>query len=617
MKGNRPATVSLAARVRVLASRLVAALARALAPTFMANRARVLASTLRLAVRRLWVRRRYTAGLLAGFVLAVAAAASVPLFTAGALQRLLEAELRSAGQRHPAGIHIAHLEHPQRRTRAAQFDAADAIARTVGPALIGLPIDTFVRYGALEPTRARSAAPGRLSPRERWLSLAFLSDLEHHVQVTDGRLPQPDPTPDGFLEAMVEEAALDRQDLTVGAELVVPLGRDPGAGEVKVRIVGAFVRADPEEAYWFQAGPFDQHLFLPEETFRTQVLPREGAAPGQYSWYYGVPADALRVTDAVRLLGALYDLEARMAQALPDTRIFAGPVDLLTRYALRSLDLQRLLILLLMPALAAIGYFLVVTAGMMVEGQRQEIATLRSRGASPGQIAGLYLVEGLVLAGVALALGLPLGALLARAMGAVAGFLQFVRRTQPPLLLSGTFWGYGLAAAGLAALAYLLPALPAARQSIVAQKQEAARRLTRPLWSRLGLDFLLLGLAGYSYYTLARPGAGALIPLAPGGAGEAWAPAAAPGAAGAPAAGPGEAGGLALGIRLMEPLHLVAPFLLILGAGLFLLRLVPLLAGLGARLAERGRGTALYLALVQLSRAGASYAPVILLLTVT
>ncbi|MCG0239151.1 MAG: FtsX-like permease family protein [Firmicutes bacterium] len=137
-----------------------------------------------------------------------------------------------------------------------------------------------------------------------------------------------------------------------------------------------------------------------------------------------------------------------------------------------------------------------VAEGMMVEGQRQEIATLRSRGASPGQIAGLYLVEGLVLAGVALALGLPLGALLARAMGAVAGFLQFVRRTQPPLLLSGAFWGYGLAAAGLAALAYRLPALPAARQSIVAQKQEAARRLTRPLWSRLGLDFLLLGLAG-------------------------------------------------------------------------------------------------------------------------
>ncbi|MCG0239152.1 MAG: hypothetical protein L6E13_07955, partial [Firmicutes bacterium] len=87
--------------------------------------------------------------------------------------------------------------------------------------------------------------------------------------------------------------------------------------------------------------------------------------------------------------------------------------------------------------------------------------------------------------------------------------------------------------------------------------------------------------------------------------GEVWAPAAAPGAAGsAAAAGPGAAGGPAVGTRLIEPLHLVAPFLLVLGGGLFLLRLVPLLAGLGARLAERGRGTALYLALVQLSRAG-------------
>ncbi len=535
-------------------------------------------ATLRLAARRLWANRRMAAGLLAGLTVAVAAASSVPAFAGGALQRVLQAELAADREQNAAGIHLAHLENAKRRTKAGDLANADRVAVEQGPGLIGLPVDELVRYGALEPTAATPVNPAQLNPDvARWASLAFQTGLADHVEVYDGRLPG---TAQDGLEAMVEEEALDKLELTVGAELWVPVGKDPGADKVKVTVVGAFRRKDPNDPHWFQRQPFEQALFIPEDGFRQQVLGMGKVEVGQYSWFYAVDPSRLKVTDAVRLLTALYDLEARMAQALPDTTLFAGPMEILTRFAVKAQELQLMLTLLAAPTLAVVGYFILMTAGMIVERQRQEIAVLRSRGAGLWQILAVYSLEGTLLAAVALAAGLPLGLLLARAMGAAAGFLQFVDRTLPPPLLGRDFWLYGAAAALAGVVAYVAPVLPAARQSIIGYKQQSARGSRLTAWGRLGLDLLCLGLAGYSYWVLA----------------------------GRPTAGTG---------ALVEPLNLLAPALFVTGGGLLLLRALPLLSGLVYRLAERWAPAPLYLALAQLSRAPSRSTPVVLLLTLT
>lgn len=531
----------------------------------------------RIAFRRLWTNRRMIAGVLIGFIVAVAAASSIPVFTAGALQRVLQAELRSVAKLQPGAVHIAHLENPSRPTTAEQFAEADRVAREAGFDLIGLPIRPFVRYGALDTVAPIPVDPSRIDPdAERWVALAFFSDLAEHVEVYDGRPPAHQAT-DGRYEAMVTEEALEKLGLTLGAQLWVPVGNTAGAARVQVELVGAFRPKDPQDPYWFIGGPFEQQLFVAEQLFREELLTQPGARPFQYSWYYGLESQDVRVTDAIRLLGGLYELEARMAQAMDDTQLFDGPADLLLSYAQRASSLQLLLTLLAVPPLAVVAYFLVITSGMLVERQRQEIAVLRSRGASLAQVFLLYLLEGMLVAGGALLGGYPLGVLLARVMGAAAGFLQFVDRVQPPVMLSQDFWLYGLAAAALGVLAYVAPAMAAAGRSIVAFKQESARRSARPFWARFGLDLLCLGLAGYGWYTLSRR------------------------------PGPGQ----------VEPLHLLAPALFVIGAGLLALRLLPLLAHLLARLTDRRAKAPVWLALLQVSRASASYTPVILLLTLT
>lgn len=540
------------------------------------------------AARRLWANRRLALGLVAGFTVAVAAASSIPVFTGTSLQRVLQAELAASTQRQPAAVYLSYFPKGNRRPAAAQHRAADGIARTQGPGLLGLPVQPFVRYGSTDLTAATPVDRTRVNPNiTRWLSLAFQSDLEQEITLIDGRLPSAEPRPDGSLEVLVEEAALDKQDFTVGAELTVPLGRGETAPKVTAVVVGAFERTQPDSPYWFQATPFEQQLFVPEPLFQ-RIAATDGAELGQQAWYFGVATADLRINDAVRFLGSMYELEARMAQAMPGTELFGGPMELLTRFIYRANALQYLLLLLDVPLMAVVAYFILVTSGMIVDGQRQEIAVLRSRGASLVQVIALYGLEGLLLAGVSLAAGYPLGVGLARLMGLSVGFLEFVDRRQPEVQLSPEFWLFGLAAALLSLAAYVGPALPAASRSIVGYKQESARDRRVTAWARLGLDLLLLGLAGYAYYSMTSRSSAALAA-----------------AVGEAAAGPS------------DPLQILAPALFIIGASLALLRLIPLLVRAVALIADRWAGAPLYLALTQLGRAASGYRPVVLLLSLT
>lgn len=560
----------------------------------------LLLATFRIAARRLRANRRLAAGLLLGFIFAVAAASSVPAFATGALQRMLQIDLnRVTEKRMPAGVHLAHFEDPRRPTKPGQFEQVDQIASVEGPGLIGVPIDPFVRYGALELTRAVPQDKTKLHDEiDRWSSLAFLSGLEAKITITDGRWPEDGKVNDQY-EVIVEEDALETLQITVGAQLQAPVNRSDRSPKVPVTVVGSFQRKDPSDLYWFMGGAYEKHFFVSETTFREHLLKEPQVTAGQYSWYYGIKNEDVKMTDVWRLLTDLYDLEARAAQAMQNTEFFEGPFDLLQRYLVKAGQLQFMLLLLAVAPLAVVAYFLVVTSGMMVDGQRQEISVLRSRGASLWQVLNVYLFEGLLLGGLALLGGYPLGILLARAMVATSGFLQFVDRKQPELLLSGDFWTYGLAAAALAVVAYVAPAVGAARQSIISYKTESARKMRQPFWARWGLDFLCLGLAGYAYYTVLQKHEAGLAALAKASA------------SGAPASA------ARTDLMLMQPLDILAPALFVAGAGLVLLRLVPLVAMLLAKLAERRAGAPLYLTLTQLSRAASSYTPVVLLLTLT
>ncbi len=131
------------------------------------------------------------------------------------------------------------------------------------------------------------------------------------------------------------------------------------------------------------------------------------------------------------------------------------------------------LILLLIVAVAAFN--IVAMLVMVVTDKRTDIAILRTFGASPRRVMGIFLTQGLVIGWLGVALGIALGLLLAFNVDAIVPFLQntfgfqifsssvyYITTIPSVVKWSNVLW-IGIAALLLTAAATIYPAVRAAR----------------------------------------------------------------------------------------------------------------------------------------------------------
>src|SRR5690606_13995998 len=141
-------------------------------------------------------------------------------------------------------------------------------------------------------------------------------------------------------------------------------------------------------------------------------------------------------------------------------------------------------------------------AGMLVGRQQQEDVTLSSRGMNRRRLLALHALMWLILAGIALGVGILVSPLLVKLIGQTSSFLRFDYASKPleivftqQVLLAGALTGL------LAASSGLVMAWRTTGQSINAFKRSQARS-GKAWWQRIYLDVMILVPAGYIFYTL-------------------------------------------------------------------------------------------------------------------
>lgn len=141
--------------------------------------------------------------------------------------------------------------------------------------------------------------------------------------------------------------------------------------------------------------------------------------------------------------------------------------------AIRIEKTMMALILLLIVAVAAFN--LVAMLVMVVTDKRTDIAILRTFGAAPGKVMGVFLTQGLVIGWLGVILGVLLGVVIALNVGAIVPFLEhtfgfqimdsdvyYITQIPSDLRWTNVFW-IGFAALLLTGLATVYPAVRAAR----------------------------------------------------------------------------------------------------------------------------------------------------------
>lgn len=532
--------------------------------------------------------------LLAGFVVAVALVVSIPLYADAVGYRILRTELTPDSEgntRPPFSLMFSRSAANNNPIAPDQYKTTDRYFVEAAPRDLGLPVDVMVRYATTDKLRMYPATVTDTSGQElTFVGVGFASDIESKIEITEGALPQASSDAQSPIEVLVYEGLADQIGVQAGEEYLVLERVSEGTPiRIPIRIAGIWRAINPADTYWFiRPQSLQDILLLPEASFQTRVLSQGNRTLYQTLWYLVLDGSEVRSRHVPGLVANISTTLRRAALLLPDLTLPVSPRNALERQRVQSGLLVISLTTFSIPILGLIAYFIIMVSGMVVQRQQNEIAVLRGRGASRSEILGIYLLEGIGLGLIALALGLFLGRYSAMLMGWTRSFLQFEQREDVIVQLSPESIRGGTLVIVLTLIASLLPALGAAGHTIISYKQEQARSIRKPLWQRMYLDLLLLIPAYYGYRQLQQRGTISILGR-----------------------------GLPGGDPFQNPLLILTPALWLLALALVSARLFPILMGLIGNLISRLPSVSGLLALRYLTRTPRAYTGPVLLLVLT
>jgi putative ABC transport system permease protein len=551
----------------------------------------------RIATKRLWSNKALAVTLLVGWTAAVGLSISVPLYADAVNHRILREKLEK--QRPGTPPFAFMLRYVGSWYGAVAWEDGVPVDRYISAQLagdLGLPTERFVRHFRTPNLRLLPGSDTIYRDQRVPLDMVgvgFITGVADQIVLIEGAFPQ-EVDADDAAGVLVHQQLAEDLGLQVGEQYSV-LERESSTAtadspvSIPVTITGVWAPAEPDHPFWFyRPSTFDRMLLTSESLFRSRFATELNDDLILALWYLILDGSDVYAGDVAQLSRRITAATTRVSALLPNTSLDISPADAIRSYRHETRLLTVLLAVFAIPVLSLVIVFVALSAGIALRQQRTELAVLRSRGMSRTQIVGVHLIEGMVLATLAMLLGLLLAQGIALAMGQVRSFLTLTSR---PGLQLNTAWEslrFGAGALLLALAATLLPAFSAASHTVVTQKQEQARALSRPLWQRLFLDIFLLAPPLYGYYLLEQRGTISV-----------------------------NLGGGATSDPFQNPLLFLAPTLFIFALALLSIRLFPHLMSALAVVASWFPGAPVLLAFRHLARSSQQYAGPLMLLILT
>lgn len=529
--------------------------------------------------------------LLVGFIMASAMMSTIPIYMNASLQRMLIKDMETFQIQNNVYPGLYACEKTVAGGNAdAQRKYINSFDETVSKNYksLGIPeqnnktvaLDEYLYVSSIEVTAGNSASR---------LTVGGMSGIEDHVTVTDGRMFRKGMRDDGVFEVIATENALKISRLTMGTVYEVKniFGELP---PTKIEIVGMFVPKEETDTYWSEGidNEYVSAYFMDYDTYLSEGLDTGALSVSSVSKRISMDYPNMDMTNLSVVNERLKEQQEVYSKA--GIKISVPAAAIFDDYAGRASQLKLILWLLQIPVMLMIVFYLFMVSQLNVEQEKNEIAVFKSRGASSFQIMTIYALESMVL-GIATALIGPfVGLGLCQILGASNGFLEFVNRKALPVRLSLTAFGYALAAAAVFFITTMAPILPATKVSIVAHKQSKAKKNKKPLWEKGFFDIILLAgsVAWLYFYNRTQEN---LIK-----------------------------DGLSDTLATINPLLFVASTAFILGAGLLVVRIYPLIVRLVYKIGKRFWSPAAYVSLNNIGRSSTGrerFIMVFLILTVS
>jgi putative ABC transport system permease protein len=516
--------------------------------------------------------RTHTLFLFGSAVLFTALICSIPLFTLGILQRMLIRDLerfQTETSLNPGNLSVTRSFWQPEKPPAELYAEIDKFVGRQFKSGIGVPLLYKSRIVSLLGfTMIRDTGTGKKDSVNPFVDVTAIEGMDEHITLTAGRLPSGELT-NGVLEVMVSRDCLIHKGLLLNEEYLY----DNPYKELKepftrIRITGVFDPSREQPEFW-QKDPFEYRgsLFIPFDQFQRDFIVKDASHLYSAVWYYALDYHRMKASKLYSLIMFYSGNAVKLGDMGSELKLASEQV--IVQYGERLKYLIVILLFLYTPILILLGFLIYMISQLIVDSERNNISTMKYRGASRKQIFKLHLFESLILAGAAFVLGPWVGFLFCGVLGSANGFLEFVQRSPLPLEINLLTFVFALIGGLFFIMTMMIPVLRATSVSIVQLKQGKGRkRSVQPFWKRFFLDAVLLAVSLYGYFSYRMRTA---------------------------------AGGTGVPV---DPLLFALSTLFILALGLVALRIIPLLIRLLFKAGEKIWPAPIYSALLQVIRSG-------------
>ena len=436
--------------------------------------------------------------LMVGVISMIAGFGVVMMLRKGSLDRLIQSEFRESYEKegtYPAVITRTSMMDPTGSEHAAE----DALSELEGyestwDKYLKLPVVNTQRILWMKGRRLAFSYRGE----DGFLDFGYM-DTDYngeHFRILDGSAPaEAKDLPEGVIPVMIDRHLMDVKHFAVG-ETLTQNSMD-GDATLTFRIVGIFEEAGTGDYFWQRS--LEENglmIWLTKDDFSRVVRQLETKE---------LQCETRRLYDYRKITvdnaSAVEDYLKQFREK--DEDLTENLTDALVKARQKGDSAMAVLYAVSVPLLLLVMLFISMISVRIIDSEQSEIVMLHSRGTTRGRIIRIYLVQSLIIAGVAFLPGLLLGYLAGRLAAAATGFLTFSGEAVSGY---GIYPGMILVSALAALLAAFVTLAPVFRRSggTIVENKNRKHVSGIPVWEKFFLDLALLAVSLYLLYDFTK-----------------------------------------------------------------------------------------------------------------
>jgi len=473
-------------------------------------------SLLQIAAKRMlaqpWLVAAKTLGLFAGMVMVFA----IPVYADAVNYRIFSETTISASESskfppfsqmfHYVGAWKGPLKFDEIETVNHYFESGEYENE------INLPLSWSVRFIR---TNNFSLIPSGDSSFNRgdsidYISLASITDFENHINLIKGSYDGWYGLKNGRIPVIIHEKQAEETGIGIGEEFLVHIiwrddNYDKHTLDIPIVVNATYTQKDESSEFWYMGSTLSlkDRFIISEENFRGYLSDHMKKEIYSVSWFFGFDSSNIHFNQSKGLNQRLNNAGLEAQQKLIGLTIPVSPQESLNAFAEEANTLTLYLYIICAPIIVLILIFIGMVSKIEVESRLNEIAILRSRGATRTQITFIEGVEALVLGILAALLATPASLLVTRLIGSTESFLDFsFAASTLRIQINSPMLYTALILVTVSIIAQIIPSLNASKHTVTSYKRQQARLIQKIWWQRFYLDLILLGIVFMGMYLL-------------------------------------------------------------------------------------------------------------------